>query len=320
MAVLAAKIEADALSMRKDVYQQVNNTGAAATFAKLLGGRKKLQDSLAPDDQRTALLCTQDDVDLVDALKGLFHDHASITRSTRKATWATAGFDFMESTHLGTQTRGSANGSYVVTTTVTTQGQATVDVQTGTGTIKQGEIFTIAAVYRVHPETKVSPAFCTSSWSTADSAGGSVTLAVSPAMYTTGALQNIDAFPQSAAAAVHRRDRLDQLRPVAALPSRRLHLRHRRPGAAEEPALRGSRTVRRDLDPRLAGSGYRQRQVPGPVRRALRLQDPAAAARRPPGQPGRLSCRGRGFGPALPLAPVTRPAEKRPTSSKGTVR
>src|SRR6185437_15092969 len=48
MAVLAANVEADALNMYKDVYQQVNNQGSAATFAKFLTGRKQLVDALAP--------------------------------------------------------------------------------------------------------------------------------------------------------------------------------------------------------------------------------------------------------------------------------
>jgi hypothetical protein len=201
MSVLAANIEADALSMRKDVYNQVNNTGSAATFAKLLAGRKQMVDGLTPDGDWTALLCTQDNVDLVDSLKGLFNNQASISKQYRDGVMGnTAGFDFMESTILGQQTRGSGNGSYVVTTTVTTQGQATVDVQTGTGTIKAGEIITIASVNRVHPETKASTGALHQFVNTIDSPGGSVTLTISPAMYTTGALQNIDAFPQATAA------------------------------------------------------------------------------------------------------------------------
>ena len=73
-AVLAANIEADALNMVKDVYQGVNNIGSALTFNKLMTGRKVLNDAPAPMDGRTALLNTQDNVDLVDALKGLFQD------------------------------------------------------------------------------------------------------------------------------------------------------------------------------------------------------------------------------------------------------
>src|SRR3954466_2917435 len=48
MSVLAANIEADAMTMYKDVYNQVDNQTFAATFAKVLQGRKILVDNLAP--------------------------------------------------------------------------------------------------------------------------------------------------------------------------------------------------------------------------------------------------------------------------------
>src|ERR1700761_6460302 len=72
MAVLAANIEADAMTMYKDVWNQVNNQGQPTTFSKVLQGRKTLVDNLAPLAGRTCNLNTQDNVDLVDALKGLF--------------------------------------------------------------------------------------------------------------------------------------------------------------------------------------------------------------------------------------------------------
>ena len=115
MSVLAAAIESDALSMRKEVYSQVNNTGAAITFAKVLEGRKKLVDSLAPAGVWNALLNTTDSVNLVDALKGLFQDSKEVATQYREGKMGRgAGFDFMESTHLSTQTRGAGNGTYLV--------------------------------------------------------------------------------------------------------------------------------------------------------------------------------------------------------------
>src|SRR4051812_38796648 len=66
MSSLAANIEADAMSMYKDIYQQVGTPGSAITFTKVLIGRKRLVDSLAPLDNLTCNLNTQDNVDLVD--------------------------------------------------------------------------------------------------------------------------------------------------------------------------------------------------------------------------------------------------------------
>jgi hypothetical protein len=109
MAVLAANIEADAFSMIKDVYNVVDNDGSAITFAKLMAGRKMLNDYLAPMNDRCAILNTQDNVDLVDALKGLFHDSTAVKQQYRDGMMGrTAGFDFYESTLVPSQVTGSA--------------------------------------------------------------------------------------------------------------------------------------------------------------------------------------------------------------------
>jgi hypothetical protein len=199
MAVLAANIEADALNMRKDVYQQVNNTGAPITFAKVLNGRKQLQDSLTPDDARSALLCPQDNIDLIDALKGLFNNQASLGKQYKEGVMGnSAGFDFMESTHLTQQLRGTGNAAYVINGAGQTG--SSIAIQTGTGTIKQGEVVTFAGCNMVHPETKVDLGKLQQFVLTADYAGGAGNLQVSPAIVTTGATQNVTASPTNGGA------------------------------------------------------------------------------------------------------------------------
>lgn len=189
MAVLAASIEADALSMRKEVWNQVNDTAAAASFANILNGRKLLNDSLAPDDdRRTALLRTKDNVSLVDSLKGLFQDSSAIKSQYREGMMGrTAGFDFYETTHLSTQSRSAANGAYL--TNGATQTGSTLAVDTGAGAPNQGDIFTIAGVFSVHPETKISTGilqqFVVGSGATTTS------FPISPAIVATGATQNV---------------------------------------------------------------------------------------------------------------------------------
>lgn len=190
-AVLAAAMEADALNMRKDVYQQVNNAGSAATFAKLLAGRKLMVDSLTPqDDNWTALINTQDNVDMVDALKGLFHDSTAVKQQYRDGMMGrTAGYDFFEHTMLGKQLRGAGNGSYL--SNGATQTGATIGVDTGTGAINAGEIVTFAGVFSVHPETKVSTGALQQFVVTADYAGGNGDLSIAPAIVASGATQNV---------------------------------------------------------------------------------------------------------------------------------
>lgn len=198
MAVLAANIEADAMSMYKDIYYQVNNHGSAATFAKILQGRKILGDNLAPNADRTCNLNTQDNVDLVDALKGLFQDSSAIAKQYREGMMGrTAGFDFMENTLWPSHTVGAGTG-YLINGG--SQTGATLTMDTGTGAIKKGDVITIAGVYRVHPETKASTGVLQQFVVTADVSSGGTSIPISPSIVTSGATQNVSGSPADNAA------------------------------------------------------------------------------------------------------------------------
>lgn len=203
MAVLAANIEADALSMSLDVYNNVNNIGSTLTMNKLMTGRKVLNDNLAPmDDNRTALLNTQDNVDLVDALKGLFQDSSSISKQYKEGMMGrTAGFDFYENTLVPTQTTGTALSATTYTVNGAGQTGSGVIIATGATTFKRGDIITFAGCNRVHPETKVDTGALQPFVVTADYAGGAGTIAISPAIVSaaTGA-QNVTASPTNGGA------------------------------------------------------------------------------------------------------------------------
>jgi len=199
--VLAAAMEADALNMRKDVWNQVNNTAAAATFATVLQGRRKLEENLTPEGTRTCLLNPNDNASLINDTKTLFNSQPAISGGYKSGVYGNAaGFDFMESTHLSTQERGAGDGAYAVTTTITAAGTTSVVLKTGAGAIKKGEVITIGAVYSVHPESKVSTGILQQFVVTADHTGGAGTITVSPAMYASGAAQNVTAYPQADAA------------------------------------------------------------------------------------------------------------------------
>jgi hypothetical protein len=194
MSVLAANIEADAMSMYKDVYQSVWNTGSAATLAKVLQGRKRLNDSLAPNSDRTANLNTQDTVDLIDGLKTLFHDSKEIARQYREGFMGrAAGFNFVENTMWPSHTNGGEDGSYVVnTSTGIVSGTATIAVTGGAGTLNKGDVFTVEGVYEVHHETKQRMPNLQQFVVTEDYVGGAGSVSVSPTPITSGAKQNIE--------------------------------------------------------------------------------------------------------------------------------
>ena len=204
MSVLAANIEADALSMALDVYQSVNNIGSAISLNKVLMGRKALNDVLAPmDNQRTCLLNTQDNVDLIDSLKGLFQDSEAIKKQYKEGIMGrTAGLDFYENTLLANQTTGTAASATTYTVNGANQTGSGVIVATGATTFKKGDVVTFAGCNRVHPETKADTGVLQQFVITADHAGGAGTLQISPAIVTSGGYQNVSASPTNGGAVV----------------------------------------------------------------------------------------------------------------------
>jgi hypothetical protein len=201
MSVLAANIEYDAMSMYKDVYQEVVDVGADITLAFVLQAAKRLTDSLAPVSGRTLNLNTTDNADLVDALKALFNDPAKVSKQYREGMVAN---DFMgfsqvyQNTLWPIHTTGTDDGTgdYLVNDAGTiAEGVTSITVDTGAGTWKKGDIFTFDSVNRVHPETKASSGVPMRFVVTADAGTSATTINFSPALYSSGAKQNVSAMP-----------------------------------------------------------------------------------------------------------------------------
>jgi hypothetical protein len=201
MAVLAANVEADALSMIKDVWNQVNNIGAAGTFAKLLAGRKQLNDNLAPmDSSRFVLLNTQDNVDIITDAKGLFQDSEAIKKQYKEGMMGrTAGFDFFENTLLSKFTSGSDANGYAVVRRRPDRRRGH-DQRGAGGTFKKGDIVTFAGCNRVHPETKADTGRCRPSSSRRTTPAARATSPSRPSIVVAGATQNVTASPTNGGA------------------------------------------------------------------------------------------------------------------------
>jgi hypothetical protein len=201
MAVLAATMESEALGMYKDVYNQVTNVTNPLTFKNVLQGRKSLTDSLAPSNNRCVRLNTQDNVDLVDSLKGLFQDSTNIKKQYREGIMGmTAGFEFGENTHLDTHQTGTAAATTGYLLNGAAQVGSTITVDGGTTTFLKGDIITLAGVNRVHPETKKSTNQLQQFVVTADSGTSATSLSISPEIVITGGRQNVTGAPADNAA------------------------------------------------------------------------------------------------------------------------
>jgi len=203
IAVLAANIENDCIStVMPAVWNQVNGQGSAQTFRNVLQARKLLLDNLTPQSKQWQLrINTQDNVDMVDSLKGLFQQSTQISRQyTDGVMGLSAGFEWAENTFLTTFTTGARNTAYVLNG-VPANGATTAVVATGAGAMVVGDVFTMAGVNRVHPETKANTGVLQQFVVTAAYAGGAGTISFAPALnYTAGATQNVNAAPASNAA------------------------------------------------------------------------------------------------------------------------
>ena len=203
MSVLAANVEADAISMYKDVYNFVDNAGSAMTFAKALAASGKLTDNLTPYDGRSLNLTTQDNIDMVDALKGLFNAQDKLSSNYKEGRLAGpfAGFEgIYENTLLGNHTTGTAAATTNYLVNGASQTGATLTVDGGSTTFLDGDIITIAGVNRVHPETKADTGILQQFVVTANSGTSATSLAISPYITITGGKQNVTAAPADNAA------------------------------------------------------------------------------------------------------------------------
>jgi len=210
MAVLAAKVERDVISQAvKATWHQTGTAGSALTLAAVLAAGGKMDDALTPEGKRTCLLSTQGNIDLVDALKGLFQDPKQVSAQYRDGVMGHAvGFDFMKSSLMLPFTPGSEVASAVAgsastsTCTINGAGQtgATLTVANGSSkTFLKGDVIILPGVNRVHPETKDDTGVPQQFVVTADVTAGGTSISISPSIVTSGATQNVTASPTDTA-------------------------------------------------------------------------------------------------------------------------
>lgn len=203
MSVLAANIEADAISMYKSVYNLYDGDAAAFSFASLNNGRQILTDNLTPmDDNRVAILNTNHATKFINDTKGLFHSSPNIQKQYRDGViGSTVGFgDVYENTLLLPHTTGTAAKTTGYLVNGASQTGATLTVDTGSTTFLIGDVITIAGVNRVHPETKADTGELQKFVITANSGTSATSLAISPSITVSGARQNVSGSPADNAA------------------------------------------------------------------------------------------------------------------------
>jgi len=171
-----------------------------------LQAQQKLHEAAAPQSRRYATVDPAANAGLVEGMKGFFNPQGTISAQFKSGMMGTGvlGYDEIAmSQSITTHTTGAWGTTITSTGTLSTEGQATLPISfTGSSkTWKQGDVFTIANVYAVNPQTRRSTGSLQQFTVTADVTGSSTaTLAISPAIYTsTHALATVDAFPVATA-------------------------------------------------------------------------------------------------------------------------
>jgi hypothetical protein len=209
---LASSIDADVANAYKNIYASVGTPGTTpSTSLVLLQAQQKLNEAAAVMSPRYATVNPAANAGLVEGMKGLFNPTDTISKQFKNGMMGAGvlGFDEINmSQSIKQHTTGSRStaDTILVNGTVTTQGQSTLSIDGGTGsaTVAVGDVFTVAGVFAVNPQTRESTGalqqFVVTAANTA-SGGAWTNIAVSPAMYTADqALATINAFPQDGAA------------------------------------------------------------------------------------------------------------------------
>jgi hypothetical protein len=172
----------------------------------LLQANQKLNEFATPMDQRYATVNPAANAGLVEGMKGLFNPTGTISRQFKNGMMGEGilGLDEINmSQSISNHTNGDWGTAITVTSTVATQGQATLPISfTGSSkTWNVGDVFTIAGVFAVNPQTRQSTGSLQQFVVTAAVTGSSTaTLDISPALYTaSNALATVFSFPQAGA-------------------------------------------------------------------------------------------------------------------------
>jgi hypothetical protein len=208
MSVIAAHIDYTALSMTYDVANSVGTPGTTpASINVWSDAMAKLDDNLAPRDGNRMIITSPTAMaKTMQGEKGLFNPSSLISDQYRNGVlYEAIGAKWAMDQNIRNLTTGTNTNR---TTTCDLAGAVSTGASTlsidglsgATVTIKQGEVFTIAGVYDVNPETKQALPTLKQFVVTADATGSGsaiTNLAISPTIYgpTSGGLQNVSALP-----------------------------------------------------------------------------------------------------------------------------
>jgi hypothetical protein len=210
-----------AAAVKNKVYNFVGTPGTGpSTLQHIVDAQIPMDNQAAPrDGMRYAALTPTANAAVVGGLSGIFNDQATLAKQFKTGSMSTAlGLDFVMSQNLPTHTVGGLGGTplvnganqglinsgatdnpYAATTSLVTDGWTAA----AANRVNAGDVFTIAGVFSVNPETKQSTGSLQQFVVTANTSSdgsGNATIVISPAIIAGGAFQNVTARPADNAA------------------------------------------------------------------------------------------------------------------------
>ena len=223
VANVANGIDYDGCLQAKNIYSTVGVAGSPITSVAIpMQAKTKLDLLSAPrDNMRAAILDPASESNLAGGLTNLFNPSKDISDQYKDGTMGRlAGFKFSMDQNIVQQVFGPGGGVPVVSGAGQgSSGPAVVENSSsnpfGPGSLvtggwtestlvmNAGDVFTIAGVYAVNPQSRQTTGQLAQFVVVApvtSSAGGAATIVMSPALYTSGQYQNVTGSPANGAA------------------------------------------------------------------------------------------------------------------------
>jgi hypothetical protein len=206
---LAATIDADVASIAyRGIGQTVGTPGSTpGTSAVLLAAQQKLNESAAMMDPRYATVNPAANAALVEGMKGFFNPAGTISQQFKTGMMGTGVLGYNEiamSQSIANHTTGNFPASPIVSvTSVAGDSAIAMSFTSGTKTLLIGDVFTVANVYAVNPQTRQSTGslqqfVVLANYSVTSGTAFATTVSVYPPVYgPTSALATVNRLPTS---------------------------------------------------------------------------------------------------------------------------
>lgn len=211
MSQIASYVDGQLIGRIAEFHHWVGTPGQTIDSpADFFKAPQRMDEMAIPGNDRNAILTPGDGY----AMAGNLLANAALAGSTAKTALEKAEIPILGNTKpyitqtvpsitMGTRTAGAINGAsqaVAYLSVKSTYAQTlNIDGVGNAGTIKAGEVFTIAGVYAINPRSKATlpylAQFTVLADITANGAGVVASMSISPAIITSGAYQNVSAAP-----------------------------------------------------------------------------------------------------------------------------